>query len=166
MVSARNSPRAPIWRRNAAVRAWSSRAIVHVDRAVDLDLDRLPRAARIAVAARDEAARIGVVPVDRQAAMLEEIGERRGRFPVKRGTITVAADDVGKPVVQAVEGRHRMHVDKKRAPVPARGSLEKARQRYHGRDGARTRCGRRSRLPAGGRHRSASAPTSASGISP
>lgn len=84
---------------------------VHIEAAIDLDLNRLSLAVGLAIFPRDESAGIGVVPVDAEPAIPEEAGDGVSHIPIKRGAKPVAADDVGKPVVQPVKGRHRMHVD-------------------------------------------------------
>src|SRR4051794_18675165 len=69
--------------------------LVHIDRAVELELDRVQAGRRIAVMLGDEAARIGLVAADRIAESRHGLLDRVGQARRAARAIAVADHDVG-----------------------------------------------------------------------
>src|SRR5437870_8619972 len=71
--------------------------LVHIDRAVELELDGVQSAGRVAIVLGDEAAGIGLVAADRIAEpahdLLDDIWQQAGAT----GAVAVADHDVGPP---------------------------------------------------------------------
>src|SRR5437870_5301180 len=77
------------------IRAALAAALVHVDCAIELDLDRMQRAAGIAVMLGDEAARIGLVAADRVAKALHRVLDHVGQQRRAARAIAVADHEIG-----------------------------------------------------------------------
>src|SRR5215211_4235462 len=79
---------------SSKARAQLETALVHVNRPIDLDLERMPAVARRAIVLSDEAAGIRLVANDPQALAAQEILECSGDLLSTGRAVTIAQHDV------------------------------------------------------------------------
>src|SRR6202048_2370855 len=103
-------------------------ALVHIERPVDLDLQRVAMRAGTSVSSRREAPGIGRVDRDRETAVGEEQARCLEDAGGARRAVAIAEDDISAVLAAARARRHRMAIDEEIAAEHARRLLDQPSQ--------------------------------------